>query len=373
MSKRKRFNPLEEKDLQSMVDPTTQALEALESGQGLEAVQRIERLRPSQMMPDRFQPRRLLPGAVRQRFFAGQIDCYQAAGEWLALAARDPAWRERVDELLAMGASFAAHGQIKPITGRWVAGREGEFVFEIETGERRFWAACLWAVKEGLKEEPWLRVEVVDRPSRERQVLENRHAQSPSAVSQACEIAALILASMGVEPDPKVGDEFDYFRQAARMRVPRGTWPRLEPIMQLSTRRMQQLLALLNLPSPLLELADRHRVPERVLREVLALPPARWERALQRAIRQGMTAEQVEQARKAGAGRKGDDALRQPERVAFQGLRRFVRAVLNAPPEMQEEILAGVADQIMVEGLDEGLLDVMEALVRRLQARRRRL
>jgi hypothetical protein len=288
------------------------------------------------------------------------------------LAARDPAWGERVQELLAMGESFEAHGQIKPITGRWVAGREGQFVFEIETGERRFWAACLRAVKEELKEEPWLRVEVVDQPSRERQVLENRHTQAPSAVSQACEIAALILSSMGLEPDPATRDEFEYFRQAARARVPRGTWPRMEPIMQLSTRRMQQLLALLQLPSPLLELADRHRVPERVLREILALPRGAWERALRRAVKHGMTAEEVERERKRRAGREADAALRQPDRVAFQGLRRFIRAVLNAPLESQEEILASVADQVILEGLDAGLMDLMEALALRLRARRRR-
>ena len=50
------------------------------------AVERIERLKPSQMLPDRFQPRRLLPAALRADFFSGRIDCYQAALEWLALA-----------------------------------------------------------------------------------------------------------------------------------------------------------------------------------------------------------------------------------------------------------------------------------------------
>ena len=45
----------------------------------LPKVERIERLKPSQMLPDRFQPRHLLPHPLRNAFFSGQIDCYQAA------------------------------------------------------------------------------------------------------------------------------------------------------------------------------------------------------------------------------------------------------------------------------------------------------
>ena len=124
MSKRKRFNPLEEKDLPSVdpgVFPPTPGIagesqERVFQGQ----VERIERLRPSQMMPDRFQPRRLLPGDIRGRFFRREIDCYQAAREWLELAKKDEGWKERLDELLDMGSSFCEQGQIKPITGSWI-------------------------------------------------------------------------------------------------------------------------------------------------------------------------------------------------------------------------------------------------------------
>ena len=51
--------------------------------------------------------------------------------------------REQVDRLLKMGLSFEEHGQIKPITGSWVEASDGSYIFQIETGERRFWAACL--------------------------------------------------------------------------------------------------------------------------------------------------------------------------------------------------------------------------------------
>ena len=235
-------------------------------------VERIERLTPSQMIPDRFQPRRLLPTVLRQPFYSGQIDCYQAARQWLQMARSNDGIKEEVDRLLSMGGSFSEHGQIKPITGSWVETSDGNYIFQIETGERRFWAACLQVVAQGTKEEPLLRVEVVTTPTRMRQVLENRHAEPPSAVGQACEVASLILAELGILPQSSETDEFEYFRQARAQRMPPGLWDKITPIMKLTRPRMVQLLDILNLPTPLLDLADRHRLPERVLREVLDAP-----------------------------------------------------------------------------------------------------
>ena len=175
----------------------------------LPEVERIERLKPSQMLPDRFQPRHLLPHPLRGAFFSGQIDCYQTAAKWLAMARGERGYQAEVDRLLAMGESFQDHGQIKAITGAWVSTSDGRYIFLIETGERRFWAACLRTAGGHIDEEPLLRVEVVAHPTRQRQVLENRHAEPPSAVGQACEIAALILAEMDIQPEAGLTDEFD--------------------------------------------------------------------------------------------------------------------------------------------------------------------
>src|SRR5512139_1316409 len=64
-------------------------------------VERIERLAPSQMMPDRFQPRRLLPTVLRQSFYSGQIDCYQAAHQWLQMAKSENGIQAEVNRLLS--------------------------------------------------------------------------------------------------------------------------------------------------------------------------------------------------------------------------------------------------------------------------------
>jgi hypothetical protein len=380
MSKRKRFNPLEEKELPSGdpgVFPPTPGIVPAQGGIGETQdrvfqgqVERIERLRPSQMMPDRFQPRRLLPGDIRTRFFRREIDCYQAAREWLTLIKKDEGWKKRLDELLDMGNSFSEQGQIKPITGSWIPSAEGGFIFLIETGERRYWAACLTAVKGRTTEEPELRVEVIASPTRQRQVIENRHAQTPSAVGQACEVASLMLEELGVEPDPNNEDEFDYFRIALNKRAPRGMWPKIEPVMQYSTRRMQQLLALLQLPSPLLELADLHRIPERVLREVIQLPEKKWASAVKSAVKEELTSDEIADLRKGEPPRKSrDDARRAPERIAFTGIRRFTRAVLNVNEEERVWVLDGVADEVVVQGFGEALLPFLQGMVERIEAR----
>ena len=115
-----------------------QIFSAQVAAQPAEIIERIERLKPSQMLPDRFQPRRLLPPVLRIAYFAGEIDCYTAAAKWLEMARTDTAIQSEVERLQMMGDSFQEHGQIKPITGSWVPAREGQFIFLIETGERRF-------------------------------------------------------------------------------------------------------------------------------------------------------------------------------------------------------------------------------------------
>ncbi|NIM94860.1 MAG: hypothetical protein GTO18_14260 [Anaerolineales bacterium] len=373
MSKRKRFNPLEEtgRELEASVTHPVTTMGGIPSVEvDLESVERIERLRPSEMVPDRFQPRRLLPGEIRRRFFAQEIDCYQAAREWLKLAKTDTGWKKRVEELLDMGNSFEEQGQIKPITGTWIPSEDGGFIFRIETGERRFWAACLRKVKSGKKKEPELRVEVVSQPTRQRQVIENRHAQDPSAVARACEVAVLMLEELEIKPDPEVEDEYEYFRKALGKRAPRGMWSKLEPIMQHSTRRMQQLLAILQLPSPLLELADRNRIPERVLREVLALPDEQWEESLNTVLREGMTAEDVARMGEKARERSGkDDARRSPDRIAYQGIRRYARAIINAESKERPWIMDSVADEAVVEGLGEALIPLLTGLQERIEIR----
>jgi hypothetical protein len=381
-SKRKRFSAFEDfpgndETPGQPQEPTAVSFIAKTAPPPAAQVERIERLKPSQILPDRFQPRRLLPGSIRHAFFNGEIDCYQAAAEWLHLARQDAGHRAQIDNLLAMGNSFEAHGQIKPITGSWITDPQGQYWFQIETGERRFWAACLQAVSAGAEEEPLLRVEVIQQPSRQRQVLENRHAEAPSAVSQACEIAALILSELGAPPAHNTPDEYEYFRAARAQRMPAGLWDRLMPIMQLTRPRMVQFLNILQLPSHLLDLADRYRLPERVLREVLTLTPDKWEEAIRLSIQNEMTSDQVaELATKtvdSHPERSSPPAsAHRPEKTAVGGLRRFANALINLDRLAQAQTLDTVADELVTSDQADEMVTLLEELTNLLQARLKR-
>ncbi len=368
-------NPLPEENLNTAADNGTQISPPLAQVQP-PTVERIERLKPSQMIPDRFQPRRLLPTGIREPFFSGEIDCYQASVRWLALSRQDSAYRGEVERLLSMGSSFEDHGQIKPITGSWVNTSDGRYLFLIETGERRFWAACLSAVSEHMEDEPLLRVEVIAQPSRQRQVLENRHAEPPSAVGQACEIASLILSEIGIGTPEELNDEFDYFRQARSQRMPAGLWEKITPVMQLTRPRMVQLLNILQFPTPLLEMADRYRLPERVLREVLALPEEKWEKMLLLSIQNQLTSDDIAglsnspvSNEKNQPAQSSSPTRKPPALIAASGLRRFANTLYRLDEINREQALDELADEIAVSGESESLLNLFNELSLLIQAR----
>ena len=374
MPSRKRFNAFEDFPTTASDQPKI-AVEVKENAPSPDSqVERIERLRPSEMLPDRFQPRRLLPPALRDAFYSGKMNCYQAAMEWLAMARTDPGIHQEVERLLAMGSSFEEHGQIKSITGSWQARLDGEYMFKIETGERRFWAACLQYASSGAKDEPQLRVEVVAHPTRQRQVLENRHAEPPTAVEQSCEVASLILAELGITPEDDTADDYDYFRLARTQRMPTGLWERLTPIMQLTRPRMVQLLNILQLPSTLLDLADRYRLSERVLREVLSTPRDQWERMIRLSIQNQLTSDEVAEIAAAPSlpakeRKPSAPILPDPTRQAARSARKFVQNLMELDHFGQEDALDEIADALATHGQALAAADILEELVHLLRAR----
>jgi len=375
MPPRKRFSAFEDLSASASEKSKVQPATTNDRTDSAPVVERIERLTPSQMIPDRFQPRRLLPPSLRADFFSGRLNCYQAAMEWLALARADQGIAAEIEKLLSMGSSFEEHGQIKSITGKWVSGAKGEYIFQIETGERRFWAACLQYASSGAESEPQLRVEVVDHPTRQRQVLENRHAEPPSAVEQACEVASLILAELKIDPDPEVQDDFDYFRQARNSRMPSGLWEKLTPVMQLTRPRMVQLLNILQLSTSQLDLADRYRLSERVLREILSSPREQWDRMIRLSIQNQLTSEEVSemaslpQVSGTPSRMPSKPILPEPGRQAARALRRFVQTLSELDRLSRDEALDEIADTLVVKGNGKDSLALLEELSRLIKAR----
>ncbi len=332
----------------------------------------IERLPADQMVPDRFQPRPVLPLDLHQQFFAGELDPYETAAAWLERAENEAGHRARVTELMRMAESVDEHGQIKPITGAWRAAEGGGYQFHIETGERRYWGAVLRHVKVGRDGQPELRVEAVEAPSVERQIVENRHAEPPTAVAQAREIAAVVLKRLEIEPDPEEDDPYAFFRQAldppGRERLPRGIWSDLEPMMQLSPRRMRQVLNVLQLPTPLLERADLYNLSDRVLQRVLAEPAELWEPLIKAAIEDELTGEGIKEAAeelREGQPDKNRARRKTPDhsRSALRGLRGFTGALSRAGEKKRGHVLDEVADEIVIQDDAASVLDVMEELI----------
>ncbi len=337
---------------------------------GRQARKRVTRVPVGQIWPDPYQPRPLLPPEIKRDFFAGVLNCFEAARAWLALAEQDPAEAERVQALLQMGASFTEHGQIKPITGHWDAETRR---FILETGERRFWAAVLQAVQQGLPEEPQLEALVVETPSRARQVLENITAEPPSAVMRAREIAALVLEQMGIYPDPGESD-FAYYRRAAAIkRLPSRVVRHVEALLGMSRRYIRYYLQILNLPDHLLLLADRYRLTEGALREVLKLEPAAWEDAIQALIAAQQlgsetTSAPADEAPSTTPARPRPKRAQLDPRISIaRRMRTPVRSLLRLEaddvPKVAEHFAAELGDPQMVQQA----ADALEALATQLR------
>ena len=350
--------------------------------QGRHARKRVTRVPVSQILPDPYQPRPLLPPEIKQDFFTGQLNCFEAARAWLALAEQEPAEAERVQALLHMGATFTEHGQIKPVTGYWDA-QSRRFV--LETGERRFWAAVLQAVQQESAAEPQLEALVVEQPSRARQVLENITAEPPSAVMRAREIAALVLEQMGVLPETGESD-FAYYRRAAQIkRLPSPVVRHVEDLLGMSRRYIRYYLQILHLPDHLLLLADRYRLSEGALREVLKGAPETWEEGIA-ALIAGLS-EPLEAAAPA-AEKPAPKAKARPKRAQLdprvsiaRRMRTPVRTLLRLEaadvPKVAEHFAAELGDPATVQQAADALAALAEQLralatAERLPSRRKR-
>ena len=322
----------------------------------------------SEILPDPYQPRPLLPPDLKARFFAGELDCFAVARLWLQRAEADPVEAQRLQALLHMGESFSEHGQIKPVTGRWDAETRK---FILETGERRFWAAVLRAVAQELPEEPRLEALVVEQPSRARQVLENITAEPPSAVMRAREIAALILERLGVFPEPGE-DDFAYYRRVLQYRrLPSDVLREVERLLGISRRYIRYHLQLLQLPDDLLLLADRYRLTEGALREVLRLPLEAWREAIEELIRQGSLAPVGDEARRPEEKPKPPRPRRaqlDPRHSIARRMRTPVRSLLR----LDEHDIPLVAEYFAGElGAPEDIARAADALDRLAQHLRR--
>lgn len=285
------------KDLNNLFDVSdSQAAGYFETEGQQPAAQRAARVVSvplSQCLPDRFQSRIILPLDIKQQFFMGELDCYQAAANLMQAVEYNVGLQNQVDSLLDLGENILEFGQIEPATGSWMQ-QDGGHVFALEVGERRFWSLALAAVHHQLPQEPTLRIIEESHFSRERQIAENVQREGNTAVDRARAIAGLILMRLDMYPDPAMEDDLDYFRQVLKVkRLPNGTWPPIERQMRLSRPVLERHLQILRLSTELVYLAKLYDLPEGRLREIVAAPKGVQKEMLLLAIEQDLSAREL--------------------------------------------------------------------------------
>ena len=283
--------------------------------------------------PDPAQPRRVLPEVIRTEFLAGHINARQALERWEALVADEatrlgrprPDWKSLLDRapddrdvedlsvdppgqpgpeedllrsIVATAATIRHGGQVSPIT---VVEMDGGSYYRIETGERRYWAHH-WLnnwLADGYDQ---IQCIVVENGSPWRQAAENTSREGLSALAMARQTATLLLDLHGIRPDYSGPIPNDWYRQALDYRVPRGEGEALRAALGgIERAQFSRIQALLRLPDPVWELADRFRLEEKRLRPVLKVPDATLQVKLVRMIvEQSLTAERVQRLVESG-------------------------------------------------------------------------
>jgi len=160
-----------------------------------------------------------------------------------------------------------------------------------------------------------------------------------------------------------------------RERLPRGVWPKIEELMQLTPRRMQQIVAMLRLPTPLLEKADRYNLPARVLEAVLSAPEEQRKGLIDQAVAQGWSGDDVAAAAAGGAPsapRTKSSEPADPGRSALRGLRGFSNALFGLNARARGRVMDDLADEIVVSGEAEVVVALLDELGRLVHARVRR-
>jgi hypothetical protein len=146
--------------------------------------------------------------------------------------------------------------------------------------------------------------------------------------------------------------------------------------MQLTRPRMVQLLNILQFPTPLLDQADRYRLSERVLREVLATPRDQWERMIKLSIQNQLTSDEVAEIATAPAGGEGADkgrvsrpVLPEPGRQVSRTFRRFIGSLEELDEYGRDQAMDEIADTVITKGNGRDALELLEELARLIRAR----
>ena len=333
--------------------------------------QSVYRVPLSMIMPDRFQSRILLPYELREPFYERRTTWQSTVQKWLKLAEADKLIKRELDELIALGESLHDTGQIKPVTGQ-VLSVDGRDVFQMLTGERRFWATAIKAVLDGFEGEPYVLALIDNQPTLEKQIAENMAYKALTPVGKARAAARLVLEENGISP--QVGqDELSYFRQISDVRLSDETRELLQRTLQMERTYFGRLMKFFELEQKELEIADRAEMPERVLREIMAHDRKYWPKAVAYyADYEGRTYQDVQAFLGRLAGTEQKRAPRMPLDPVTKSARGLRRVLLGLDDVPMDDKIGPVADALLGDtdkGEAKKLLDRMETLTAALRQR----
>lgn len=333
--------------------------------------QSVYRVPLSMIQPDRFQSRLLLPYVLREPFYDRRVTWESTVQKWLKLAESDRLIRQELEELIELGDSLHDTGQIKPVTGQ-VLSHEGRDIFHMLTGERRFWATAIKAVRDGLDGEPYVLALIDNQPTLEKQIAENMAYKALTPVGKARAAARLVLEHNGIKPE--LGqDELVYFRQIADLRLSDQTRDLLQRTLQMERTYFGRLMKFFELDQADLEIADRSEMPERVLREIMAHDRALWSDAVAfYAAYEGCTYQDIQSFLEKATGKEQKRSPRLPADPVTKSARNLRRVLLGLDDLPHDDKIGPVADAILGD-TDKGeaklLLNRMETLTAAMKQR----
>jgi hypothetical protein len=290
---------------------------------------RVERILLEMMRPDPVQPRRVLPEQLHVAFHSNRLTPTQALRELVQLVQVAARQRGRpfssvlellpngdderegdndvklspeetlLRDLVNLAITIRDDGQVNPLTVVDVSHGVTR-LYRIETGERRYWAT--WLLRDFIPNYdgdgmiPCIIIPA-ERSSVFRQAKENTARSGLSAIAMARQAALLLLTVHGNEiPDAAVPN--DFYRQALELDL-RGKREYTDAILSAmgGIKRAQYSLikSLLNLSDEAMELADRHGIEEKRLRNVVALPQDLHAEIIRQIIGFNLTSKQVKE------------------------------------------------------------------------------
>ena len=359
-------------------------------------IPRVERILLDLVRPDPVQPRRVLPERIYHEFHASRMTPSQALRELVQtaqLAARQQGRpfsgvlellgnpedesesnpptlspeEALVRDLVNLAVTIRDDGQVNPLTVVDVT-QGVTRQYRIETGERRYWAT--WLLRDfipGYEGDGMIPCVVIpaEQASPFRQAKENTARTGLSAVAMARQAALLLLFVHGYDiPDGAVPN--DFYRQALELDL-RGKREYTEVVLSamggVTKQRFNQYKNLLKLSDDAIELADRHRLDEYVLRPVLQLAEDAQAEMLQHIIQFTLTGRQV---REIVEREISDEVVEAGNEPAPAHIRTFVKSMQRLSDEDEQHFIRGLLMQERTKQMAHARIESMIAFLSRI-------